>query len=287
LSFGGITFKSKLIFIGKGLFCSMQLQHLDYTWQGTPHYLAFSRDIHAEEAPELLFLSGFKSDMTGSKASFLAEFCAQSGINFTRFDYFGHGQSSGDFTNGTIGLWRQNLLHVMDMIGKPVWLVGSSMGGWLMLLGALARPVQVRGMVGIAAAPDFTEDLLFQAFTPAQKTTLHEQGQVVIENCQPGEEPYSITRQLIEEARTHCLMGQDSLAIDCPVHLLHGMQDADVLWQTSPRLAEKLTSHQVQISLLKSGDHRMSSPEALALLAGAVEAMIVNPILNPAAGHAP
>lgn len=222
----------------------------------------------------VLFLGGFKSDMQGGKATMLESFCQQNRIPFTRMDYGGHGESEGKFKDGTIGEWRNHAVAVFDHIASErMVLVGSSMGGWMMLLLALARAQQVAGLVGIASAPDFTENLIWKQFSPEQQEHLVDKGQVMIPNCMPGESDYPITRRLIEEGRNHLLLG-GNVDIHCPTHLIHGMRDADVPWQLSVELAQKMVCDDVEITLAKNGDHRLSTPEHLTLIRHAVERMV-------------
>lgn len=219
--------------------------------------------------PLVVFLGGFKSDMTGSKAVALQQACDMSGQAFLRFDYLGHGKSAGAFREGTIGRWKDNALelirHVMAEGGhKKVVLVGSSMGGWLMLHVALALKTKVAALVGIAAAPDFTEELIWQAFTPQQQAEVMSKGEVLLPSCS-GEEPYPITKALIEDGREQMLLDSGKLdAITCPVRLLHGTLDEDVPHSVSLRLMDALGSTDVQVSLIKGGNHRLSEPEQLA-----------------------
>lgn len=196
--------------------------------------------------------------MTGSKALALERFCARGGHAFTQFDYTGHGASSGAFEDGTIGAWADDALAIIDhLTAGPLVVVGSSMGGWIMVLAALARPERVKGLVGIAAGPDFTEDLMWARSTAAQKADLMVKGRWVRPSVY-GEEPYVITRRLIEEGRNHLLL-RAPVDITCPVHLLHGQRDLDVPWETSLRLAKRLRSDDVTVELIKNGDHRLSS----------------------------
>jgi len=221
------------------------------------------------QAPGVLFCGGYTSDMTGTKATALEAFCRERGRACTRFDYAGHGASSGDFADGTIGAWADDALAVLDRaIAGPVVVVGSSMGGWIMLLLALARPERVCGLVGIAAAPDFTEDLLLPEATPAQRRALADQGYWMQPSAYGA--PYPVTRALLEEARAHLVL-RGPIPIRCPVHLLHGQRDPDVPWQTALRLAERLESDDVTVELIKAGDHRLSRERDLARLAAAVE----------------
>ncbi|MBM3502422.1 MAG: alpha/beta hydrolase [Alphaproteobacteria bacterium] len=220
--------------------------------------------------PGILFLPGFRSDMTGTKATALETHCRGAGRAFARFDYFGHGASSGTFTDGTIGRWIEDATAVLDTVLRgPVVLVGSSMGGWLMLHVALQRPERVVGLVGVAPAPDFTEDLIWQAGPESMRTTLRETG-VYFEPSAYDPEPTPITLRLIEEGRRHLLM-RGRIAISCPMRLLHGMADRDVPYVLSLRLAAAVQANDVRVSLIKDGDHRLSRPEDLALLGRAVD----------------
>jgi pimeloyl-ACP methyl ester carboxylesterase len=212
--------------------------------------------------PGVVFLTGFKSDMTGSKALALEEFCKNRGQAFLRFDYTGHGRSSGDFEDGTIGEWAGDAVLVLDHLCEgPQVLVGSSMGGWIMLLAALARPDRVAGLIGTAAAPDFTDDLMSNGFTSEQKQQVETQGFVEIPNCY-DEEPYKITKALLDDGRNHLLLKAE-IPLDCPVRLIHGDKDEDVPWQTSLRIAENIRSEDVETLFVKGGDHRLSEPHDL------------------------
>jgi pimeloyl-ACP methyl ester carboxylesterase len=224
--------------------------------------LAWARQHGA--SPTVLFLPGFRSDMNGDKATALAAFCAGRGQAMVRFDYSGHGSSGGRFGDGTIDHWTSDALAVIDrQTDGPLVLVGSSMGGWIALLAVLARPHRVAALVGIAAAPDFTEALMWQAMTFAERATLMRDGILDVPSEYGG--PYPITRALIEDGRTHLVLDAP-IGIDCPVRLLHGQQDPDVPWEMSMRIAERLTSQDVQVLLVKDGDHRLSRPRDLALL---------------------
>ena len=213
-------------------------------------------------APGVVFMGGFRSDMTGTKATILETFCRKEGRAFLRFDYFGHGQSSGEFIDGTIGRWAKDAIAALDeLTDGPQVLVGSSMGGWIMLLAALARPARVAGLIGIAAAPDFTEALMWQHF-PSEIRTLLEGGGVHYEPSDYDQEPCPITLGLIEDGRAHLVL-ERALAVHCPVRLIHGMQDDAVPWEHSLRIAEMLLSQHVTVTLIKDGDHRLSRLEDL------------------------
>ena len=214
------------------------------------------------KAPGVVFMGGLKSDMTGSKALALEAHCRAVGRAFVRFDYRGHGESSGRFSDGTIGQWHRDALAILDGIAKGRQiLVGSSMGGWQMLLAARARPERVAGLIGIAAAPDFTEDLIPGDLSDEQKEQLQAQGFAIIPNCYDGE-PYKITKELLDEGRNHLLL-RGEIPLDCPVRLIHGTNDEDVPWQTSLKIAERLRSQDVETLFVKNGDHRLSESEDL------------------------
>lgn len=234
------------------------------------HRLAYHKT--EGEAPGVVFLSGYMSDMTGTKAIWLESQCRARGQAFLRFDYLGHGQSSGAFEEGTIGQWTADAVAALDALTEgPQILVGSSMGGWLMLLAALARPQRVAGLVGIAAAPDFTEELMWQGFSPEVRNTLEREG-VYREPSPYGDQPYTITRRLIEEGRDHLLLG-GPISLTCPVRLIHGMADPDVPYQVSLRLAEALVGDDVEVSLVKTGEHRLSEPKDLQRLGESLRAL--------------
>lgn len=217
------------------------------------------------KSPTVVFLGGFKSDMSGSKASAVDAYCHARGQAFLRFDYQGHGESGGQFEEGTIGLWTADALAVIDHLTEgPVVLVGSSMGGWIMLNVALARPDRVQALIGIAAAPDFTEDLIWQQMEEPARMVLETEG-VIYETSDYGDDPYAITKALIDDGRKHLLL-RGEIPFSGPVRLLHGQRDPDVPWQRSLTLAEKLTSADVRCVFVKDGDHRLAREQDLALL---------------------
>lgn len=224
-------------------------------------------------SPGIVFLGGFRSDMSGSKATALESLARDLGHAYTRFDYQGHGASGGDFLDGSIGTWAQDAIAVIDHVAQgPVILVGSSMGGWLMLLAALARPDRVRALVGIAAAPDFTERLIWAQMDAATRQTLLEEG-VWREPSAYDPAGTPITRTLVEEGRRHLLLDRP-LPIDIPVRLIHGQRDPDVPWQTSLDLAAALTGDDVRTVLVKDGDHRLSRPQDIALIGDTVRDVV-------------
>jgi pimeloyl-ACP methyl ester carboxylesterase len=227
---------------------------------------------HAGPLPGIVFLGGFMSDMSGSKALHLEAYARRAGRAFLRFDYRGHGASSGAFAEGTIGAWAGDAVAALDALTEgPQILVGSSMGGWIMLLAALARPERVAGLIGIAAAPDFTEDLIWGRATPEQRAEIERRG-YIDQPSDYSEAPYRITRHLVEEGRDHLLLGE-AIPLHCPVRLIHGLEDRDVPWQTSLRLAEALAGSDVEVALVKGAAHRLSEPADLARLERTIEAL--------------
>jgi pimeloyl-ACP methyl ester carboxylesterase len=223
------------------------------------------------KAPGVIFCGGFMSDMSGTKATALEAHCAEVGRAFVRFDYRGHGRSSGRFEDGTIGLWADDAIAVLDQAtAGPQVLVGSSMGGWIMLLAARARPERIAGLVGVAPAPDFVLRM-WEDFPDAVKRQLETEG-VYRSPSEYSEAPYAITMALIEDGREHLVL-TETVPIRCPVRLLHGMRDPDVPWQLSLEIAEKLASTDVEISFVKDGDHRLSEPADIARLCRTVETL--------------
>jgi pimeloyl-ACP methyl ester carboxylesterase len=220
-----------------------------------------------------VFLGGFHSDMTGAKASFLEGYCRRHGRAYVRFDYFGHGASSGDITQGTVGRWADDAIAVLDALteGRQI-LIGSSMGGWIMLLAALARTERIHALVGIAAAVDFTEDLLWPRLNAAQREELRKAGAVTLPS-KYDPNGYTYRLGLFEDGRRH-LVTRAQIPLACPVRLLHGLLDDAVPWQTSLRLAERLASTDVTVTLVKKGDHRLSSAPDLARLATALDGLL-------------
>jgi pimeloyl-ACP methyl ester carboxylesterase len=211
--------------------------------------------------------------MTGTKALFLEDYCRGRGCAYVRFDYFGHGASSGDFADGTISRWRDDAVAVIDSLTDgPQILVGSSMGGWIAVLAALARPERVKAMVGIAAAPDFTTDLLPRRLDAAQLRELEERGRIVMPS-EYDSAGYLYTKALVEDGNRNLVLRGD-IALACPVRLLHGMADASVPWQQSLKLAECLTSADVAVTLVKDGDHRLSRDTDLARLARVLDSLL-------------
>jgi pimeloyl-ACP methyl ester carboxylesterase len=227
-------------------------------------------------APGLFWLGGFKSDMRGTKAQALDAWAQQQGRALTRFDYSGHGQSGGSFADGTIGCWLAESLAVFETCCTgPHVVIGSSMGGWmaLLLVRELARRAAPAGasiaaLVLIAPAVDFTEALMWRRFSPEIKRQIETKGSWERPSAY-GEEPYPITRGLIEEGRHHLLLG-GMIETGCPVRILQGVQDPDVPWQHAVDLTARLAQDDVVLTLVKDGDHRLSRPEDIERLLAAV-----------------
>jgi len=223
--------------------------------------------------PGIVFLGGFRSDMTGTKAMALEAWAQKHGQGYLRFDYLGHGQSSGRFEDGTIGRWLDDSLAAIDGLtnGRLV-LVGSSMGGWLSLLAARARPERMAGLVLIAAAPDFTERMLLKELSPEDRAILERDGRLE-RPSQYSPEPSIFTWKLIEEGRSHLLLDKP-LAVPCPVRLLHGQSDPDVPWEYSLQIARHLEAPDIVTTFVKGGDHRLSTPADIARLTATVEELV-------------
>jgi pimeloyl-ACP methyl ester carboxylesterase len=227
-------------------------------------------------SPGLFWMSGYSSDMQGTKAQALADWAERNARACLRFDYSGHGESEGVFSDGTIGAWLADSLAVFESCCRgPQIVVGSSMGGWLALLlvGALRRraskpAASVAGLVLIAPAIDFTEELMWKRFTPEIRRELEEKGAWQLPSDY-AREPYVVTRRLIEEGRNHLLLG-GMIETGCPVRILQGVEDPDVPWRHAVELVSRLASDDVVLTLVKDGDHRLSRPEDIERLIRAV-----------------
>lgn len=244
----------------------------------TPRYLHVSNgEIIAYDAtegtckiPGIVFCNGFRSEMTGRKALALEQHCKNVNRACVRYDYRGHGKSSGDFMSFTLSDWIQDALEVLDCLThQPQILVGSSMGAWIALHVALARPDRVAGIVGIASAPDFTQDL-WNKLSLDQQQELEIQG-IINWSSAYSDKPYPITKQLIDDGTRWLLFDKTSIPISCPVHLLHGQEDEDVPWERSMTLVNRLESPNVSLTLIKNGNHRLSEPSDLVHIISAVE----------------
>ena len=226
--------------------------------------------IRQGRGPAIVFLPGYASDMAGGKATGLWAWAERTGRPMLLLDYSGCGASEGDFDTATLTRWRDDALALVDASEGPLVLVGSSMGGWLMLLAALARPERIHALVGIAAAPDFTD----WGFSQDEKLAILRDGRIA--RVSDHGEPLVTTRSFWQSGEAHRLL-QDEIAIDAPVRLLHGQRDADVPWHHALHLAERVRSADVQLTLVKDGDHRLSRPQDLALLVATIEAVLETP----------
>lgn len=230
--------------------------------------LAYHQSDQKTDAAGIVFLAGFHSDMQGSKAMFLENWAQAQGRSFLRFDYSGHGQSSGKFTDGSIGEWAQDAAAIITALTTgPQILVGSSMGGWIALVLAKSMPERVAGLVGIAAAPDFTEDSMWAGFDEVQRRQLAADGQVKL----PSEydEPYIITEKLINDGRNQLVL-RDPLPLPFPTRFLQGTADKDVAQSVALQLLEHATGDDIHLTLVKGADHRFSTTECLAAICGAI-----------------
>ncbi|WCR09899.1 alpha/beta hydrolase [Paracoccus stylophorae] len=224
----------------------------------------------AGTGPGVVFLGGFKSDMTGTKAMYLQDWAQRTGRGFLRFDYSGHGDSSGSFEDGSIGDWAADARAVLESLTDgPQVLVGSSMGGWIGLLLARALPQRVAGLVTVAAAPDFTEHGYWAGFDQAQRDTLMRHGRLEVPS-EYDDQPYVITRRLIEDGRERLVMNQP-LRLPFPVRMLQGTADADVPMDWALRLLDHARGDDIRLTLVKGADHRFSTPECLSLITRSIE----------------
>ncbi len=240
---------------------------LSYLERGPGRRLAYRH--RTGRGPTLTFLPGSMSDMDGGKATALDAWAAAEGRAVLRFDYGGCGGSDGDFEAQTLGGWRDDVLAMIDRVAEgPVVLVGSSMGGWLMLLAALARPDRVAALVGIAAAPDFTG----WGYGDAQRAEILREGRLV-EAGREGEAPFVTSRAFWESGESLHVLDRE-IAVDCPVRLLHGQRDAEVPCKYSLAIADRVRSADVQTILVKDGDHRLSREPDLALLIATVKSLM-------------
>jgi pimeloyl-ACP methyl ester carboxylesterase len=242
----------------------MTEEPLNFSWLERPGLPRLACRRSGGRAPGAMFLGGFGSDMTGTKATALETACGEQGRAFLRFDYRGHGRSEGRFVDGTISDWLDDAMAAFDAQTEgPQILIGSSMGGWIALLLALRRPERVQALVGVAAAPDFTERLMWARMSEEDRALLRREG--ALRPPSAYGEPIPITRGLIEDGRRHLLL-DGPIAFSGPVRLLHGQRDPDVPWEHSLLIAERLASDDVRVILVKDGDHRLSRTADIALL---------------------
>ncbi len=242
--------------------------NLDYCklfYNNKKDYVAYRKLVG--ERGSIVFLGGFASDMNGAKATAIYQFCKKNNIALVLFDYLGHGYSSGNFIDYTVSDWCENCIKVIDELtdGRQV-IIGSSMGGWLMLLTALQLPQKILALIGISSAPDFTEDLIFKQLSNAQIEELDSHEIIDFSPRQDNHYTYKITKNLIIDGRKNLLFTQEEIKVECPIRLLHGMSDQDVPYYTSLKIVEKVQSDDVKVDLIKSAKHNMSDGYSLRVL---------------------
>ncbi|WP_411819785.1 alpha/beta hydrolase [Hyphococcus formosus] len=239
--------------------------------QGPNGRIAY-RKVDGTIAPGIIWLGGFQSDMLGTKAEHLSKWALSENRSYLRFDYTGHGESDGKFEDGCISEWAEDALAAFDKTTEgPQILVGSSMGGWIATLLVRQRPERIAAVVFIAPAPDFTETLMWPSFSDAERNTINAEGRL----AQPSEysdEPQIITKKLIEDGRKNLVMN-GPIPINCPVRVLQGMKDDAVPYSHALRFAEALATEDIEISIVKSGDHRLSTPADLERLTATIAAV--------------
>ena len=228
----------------------------DFITSGNNRKIAYHHRKASE--PTVLFCGGYMSDMEGTKALYLEKICQGLGISYIRFDYSGHGSSSEKFEDGTISSWSEDAISIVDQVAQgPLIVIGSSMGGWIGLITCLARQKRIKAFIGIAVAPDFTRELMWDQYSVGVRETLKRDG-IYLEPSDYSDEPYRVSYELIKDGENHILLNKP-IELDLPVWLFHGLKDTSVPHEYSARVAEKLTSDDVIISYNKQGDHRLSS----------------------------
>ncbi|XP_010884205.1 mycophenolic acid acyl-glucuronide esterase, mitochondrial isoform X3 [Esox lucius] len=254
-TFGGVRWKSSVQYVARP-----ELPKLAY------------RTVKGK-SPGVVFLPGYGSNMNGQKAEALEEFCRSLGHSFLRFDYTGHGLSEGVFSEGTIGTWKKDVLFVLDELAEgPQIMVGSSMGGWLMLLAAIARPEKTAALVGISTAADHLVTA-FKSMPLEVRKEIEEKGVMRVPTKYSEGGVYTFTVDFLKEAENHCVL-QSPIPTTCPVRLIHGMKDADVPWHVSMQVAESVLSADVDVILRRNGQHRMSEKDDIRLIVYTVDDLI-------------
>lgn len=229
-----------------------------------------------KKAPSIIFHHGLMSNMNGAKALYIEDYCKEKGYNFIKFDNFGHGNSSGKFIDQTITSWLEGLSLVIDnLCDGPFILVGSSMGGWITMLKSMEKPQKIIGMIAISAAPDFTEELMWNKITKEQQADLIKNGLTNItgsdSNCN---NTYPVSYQLIIDGRKYLLLNKKSIDISCPVHLIHGMKDIDVPYSISERAAATIIANEIILKLIKGANHSLSRQEDLIVICNSIEEIL-------------
>lgn len=252
---------------------------VSYFQTSPTHRLAYRYMPPQSPFPTVVYLYGFRSDMNGEKVKFLETLSRKEGLGFLTFDYSGHGESSGKFEEGTISQWLEDSLAAIDHLTKgPVILVGSSMGGWLALLAALQRRERVIGLLGIASAPDFTEELMWKKFTPVQQAEVLNQGWTIVPT-EYNAQGWIITKNLIESGRNHLLLG-DPIDLHIPIRFIHGMLDASVPASFSQQLFELVIGKDVALTFLKSANHRLSENGDMRMLGYQLQELVASYLLT-------
>jgi len=240
---------------------------------GNKKFIAYNKLITAQKkTPCVIFHHGLMSNMNSDKALYIEKHCVDKGYNFIRFDNFGHGDASGEFSDETISTWLEGLNLVINKLTEtPILLVGSSMGGWITMLSALSNP-QIIGVIAISAAPDFTEELIWDKATKQQQKDLETKDICEFKGPDPEcDYSYPISYQLIQDGRKHLLLNKDAINITCKMHLIHGMQDVDVPFSMSQRLADKIVHNNVVTKFIKDGNHSLSRPQDLQIICNSIE----------------
>ncbi len=243
----------------------MQVQYLSRSDKPRLAYVYTQSTGQGKKYPLVMFCGGFRSDMGGTKALYLEEKCRERGQAYLRFDYSGHGLSEGLFEDGTIGAWTQDAIDVLNHVSPsgPAVIAGSSMGGWIALLVARQWKGMLQGIAGIAAAPDFTEEI-YSRLSDSQKHDLAAKGAIAVVGDE-GAEPFAFSRRFYEEAGNHLVLGTHR-NIDFPMRLIHGMQDKEVPWETALKIEKNFTGGEVNVVFVQDGGHRLSRPEDLDLI---------------------
>jgi pimeloyl-ACP methyl ester carboxylesterase len=243
----------------------VSVQYLKREDRPTLAYVHNAAEGPGAKLPLVVFMGGYRSDMNGTKATYLEQQAIARGQAFLRFDYSGHGQSDGLFEDGSIGAWLQDAMDILDLVakGQPLLIVGSSMGGWIALLAARRQDLDIRGLIGIAAAPDFSEDIYAQ-LTDAQQVELYRTGRVEVANDY-SDTPYMFTKMFYEDGKKHLVL-HEKRKIQYPVRLIQGMRDYDVPWQTAVKIQAMFEGGDVDIIFVEDGDHRLSRPVDLEMI---------------------
>jgi len=224
------------------------------------------------KTPGIIFLSGFRADMNGSKAVFFEQFCRERGLAYVRFDYSGHGVSSGKFEEGSISQWTEDALDIIDNLSSEQQiLVGSSMGGWIMTRVAMQRKERIAGLMGIAAAPDFVESMIQERLTQEQRKDLETKGVCYL--TPEGYDPYPLTQKMIEDSK-RCTILNTPIDLHCPMRFVHGLNDTDVPWQSSEALMKHCQTTLATLTLVKGGEHSLSKEVELEILANHLDGLL-------------